>query len=904
MKSVLRCAIVLLCLCALLPVSVAFGGAESSDAVWDPYTLLDFTGEGARERLHAEGIGQGGFSFTENGLLIAGKKKDVKGGVFTIAGTFAFGSEEDDAPVCRVMIDGLAKVGKKMTVRLYLDDQQTPFMEKQLNVQKEKNVWDERNPVFCELAEPIRGRHSIRFTVEDGNSAESEKTAALIRGIRFYRQSGLPTVYVNIDETLGSVEAMNADPKHETRCYGTIVIDVPEGYVSEYGEEKTTRYEGGTYKLEYIRGRGESTWAEAKKPYKIKLENKANLFGMGSSKNWALIANYFDGSFVRNRLTYYLGEAIGLPFTPKLVPVEVVINGEYNGLYFLSETVRVEASRIGIDNLDKYKAGDGNITGGYLISACRKWDADGYLFETRRRSDMQIVSPEELENDVPEGTLQAMYDYMVDYYQKTEDAVFGADGKNADGVHYTEYMDLDSTARYYLIQEFCMNRDAYRTDSTYLFKPRDGKLFWGPLWDFDLCAWGGDSAATYLRDDASAASAAEGFYQSNSWVSVLRGDPLFVEAVRKAWGGKDSDDPTTLRYRLTEVVKDGGLLDRYEAELSAAAEANADLEGYSSREVIALAAEFEMPLIDADFHGEIYRLKRWILARIEWMDENIEALYDPAARVRLTFIDGSETVAVVSAVNGDPVFDFPVPESREGLYFAGWYADAESCDEETEQSVTVPTRFDNGSCFFEDTVFHAKWVTAEDVILPEAIYLERNEAFVRIDKTSEFGYTIMPEGACDIVFLRSSDPSRAYVDQYGSLMIWDMTGDVTITVETINGRKAEYILHIIPTEEQEEAARKAGLIDESHSEVIFSFSVEETELRMKPGEYRKIDIRTDPEDAVKQSFRVLNANEAVAYMTPQGVLVARSEGTAVIFIVHDDKEDAVRLTVTVASQSE
>lgn len=842
-------AALLLLLCAILlfacekTESPAVSAVEPSADALDPCVLIDFTGKQAQTLLTAAQIGSDDYSFTKNGLLISGKQKSVRDGVYTIAGTFDFGSVQSDAPVCRMMIDGLSKIGTNVSIKLYLDGQDTPFIEKRLNMQSQKKVWDERNPVFCELSEPIWGVHTIRFTVEDVSSGRDEKTAALIRGFRFYRQSG----------------------------------------------------------LEYIRGRGESTWEQAKKPYKIKLEDKANLFGMGSSKNWALIANYFDGSFVRNRITYYLGEAIGLRYTPKLVPVEVVINGEYNGLYYLSETVRMETSRLGIDNLDDFKAGDGNITGGYLISACRKWDADGYLFETRRRSDMQIVSPEEIDDKtVPAETLQQMYDYMVDYYQKTEDAVFGEGGKNADGVHYTELMDLDSTARYYLIQEFCMNRDAYHTDSTYLYKERDGKLYWGPLWDFDLCAWGGDAATTYLQDGDIAAMATEDFYQAYSWIRALRGDPLFVEAVQKAWGGKDSTDPTTLRYQLMEIVKDGGLLDQYEAELAPATDANADLPGYAYLEVYDFAAEFDQPRIGTDFHSEMYRLKRWITDWIAWMDAHMEELYDPTARVQLTFVSDSETVATVSAINGDPVFGFPTPEPREGLYFVGWYADKEGYDEETDESVMISTRFDNGSTLFEDTVFTAKWVSAEDVILPEAIYLERSETYLRVDKSIEFHYTVTPEGACDSVFITSSDPWKGYVDQYGTLTVFDMTGDITIIVETINGLKAEYLLHIIPSEEQEEAAYKAGTGEEPHSDFIYYFAVEEPVITMKPGEYRKIDLLFEPEDAVRPDFRILNANESIAYLTPEGVLVARSEGVATIFIVNDRKEDAVQLTVTVS----
>ncbi|MEE3460050.1 MAG: YifB family Mg chelatase-like AAA ATPase, partial [Candidatus Faecousia sp.] len=593
-----------------------------------------------------------------------------------------------------------------------------PFAVKQLSAQSEEGNWREEKPVFAEIAEPLRGEHSIRFMVEDMTSPARKKSEALIRGIRFYRET-LPTVYVHIDESIGSVEAMNADPDHHTRCYGSIEIRVPEGYVCEYAGEGSESYEGGWYTLEYIRGRGESTWSEAKKPYKIKLESKADLFGMGANKHWALIANFFDRSFVRNRLTYRLGEALGLDYTPRLVPVEVVINGDYQGLYYLSETVRVGDSRVAIDDLESYTAAEGDISGGYLLSNRRPWDTEGYLFETDRSGTMTVVSPEALDDPlVGEETLREMFEYIVGYFQDAENAVFGLNGLDANGVHYTEYLDLDALARVYLIQEFSMNRDAYRTDSSFLYKPRGGKLYWGPLWDFDLDAWGGDSVETYLADDGQAAQVTEGIYHQYAWFRVLRGDPVFVEAVRAAWGGPDCDDPATLRFQLAEAIQDGGLLDRYEEELTCAAEANADLPGYTF-DYLAEADWLEGPTIETDFHGEIYRLKRWIGDRMRWFDENIENLLDENARVDLTFISDGETLEIRNVVNDEPVFGFPVPEAREGRLFAGWYADAVNWDEETGEESVSPQRVVEGGSFCEDTVLTARWVGAEEVILPE-----------------------------------------------------------------------------------------------------------------------------------------------------------------------------------------
>ena len=895
MKRAILCRtlVILLCLAALALTGTADGTALPGEGS-DPCAPIDFTGDGGVMLRMTDGP-VGCCAYDGDGVFLSGKYASWSGVSFSLPGSWNFG-DEDSAPVCRVRIDGLARQGTNVVVSLFLDDEDEPFAVKQLSAQSEEGNWREEKPVFAEIAEPLRGEHSIRFMVEDMTSPARKKSEALIRGIRFYRET-LPTVYVHIDESLGSVEAMNADPDHHTRCYGSIEIRVPEGYVCEYAGEGSESYEGGWYTLEYIRGRGESTWSEAKKPYKIKLESKADLFGMGANKHWALIANFFDRSFVRNRLTYRLGEALGLDYTPRLVPVEVVINGDYQGLYYLSETVRVGDSRVAIDDLESYTAAaEGDISGGYLLSNRRPWDTEGYLFETDRSGTMTVVSPEALDDPLAgEETLREMLAYIVGYFQDAENAVFGLNGLDANGVHYTEYLDLDALARIYLIQEFSMNRDAYRTDSSFLYKPRGGKLYWGPLWDFDLDAWGGDSVETYLAEDGQAAQATEGIFQQYAWFRVLRGDPVFVEAVRAAWGGPDCDDPATLRFQLAEAIRDGGLLDRYEEELTCAAEANADLPGYTF-DYLAEADWLEGPTIETDFHGEIYRLKRWIGDRMRWFDENIENLLEENARVDLTFISDGETLEIRNVVNDEPVFGFPVPEAREGRLFAGWYADAVNWDEETGEESVSPQRVVEGSSFCEDTVLTARWVGAEEVILPEAIFLAQSEAYVRNGAYVPFGCTVMPEGADDTVFYTSSDPGRAYIDNYGMLRVRDKPGDVTITAATVNGLTAEIVLHIaFPGAEDGDWSCDG----EEVSEGIWSFWVDETEITMRPGEYRRVEIAFEPEIALKPDFRILNAAEDIAFMTPEGMLAARSEGTAVIFIVNDRKDEAVRLTVTV-----
>ena len=98
-----------------------------------------------------------------------------------------------------------------------------------------------------------------------------------------FAENTIPVFYIHIDESRGTIAEMNESPDHSVKCYGTVDIKVPEGFVSEYTEEVQESLEG--LELEYIRGRGNSTWDQPKKPYRLKFGKKQDLFGMGASKN-------------------------------------------------------------------------------------------------------------------------------------------------------------------------------------------------------------------------------------------------------------------------------------------------------------------------------------------------------------------------------------------------------------------------------------------------------------------------------------------------------------------------------------------------------------------------------------------------------------------------------------------
>ena len=182
-----------------------------------------------------------------------------------------------------------------------------------------------------------------------------------------FAPGNIPVVRINIDESQGSIEAMNESFDHSVNCYGNVDILVPDGYISEYTKSPAADVSG--LELEYIRGRGNTTWqGSEKKPYKLKFKQKQDLLGMGKNKHWILLANFFDESLIRNRLVYNAAAAYGLAYSPKCVSVDVVMNGEYLGSYLLTEQVRIGSTRVDIDELTEADTEEPEVSGGYLLS--------------------------------------------------------------------------------------------------------------------------------------------------------------------------------------------------------------------------------------------------------------------------------------------------------------------------------------------------------------------------------------------------------------------------------------------------------------------------------------------------------------------------------------------------------
>lgn len=681
--------------------------------------------------------------------------------------------------------------------------------------------------------------------------------------------NGIPVVIIEIDEKEGhTIEDMNASKDHSVECYGRMQIIVPESFTC--CDIDITAENFGPAKLDYIRGRGNSTWSYAKKPYKIKLDKKANLFGLGENKHWVLLANTLDESAVKNRLTFWLGDGLGFDFTPRGVPVDLVMvaksNGEevsrtYLGSYVLAEQVRIDKNRLNIPELSPKNVDPQDITGGYLIQYGQQEDDDSPNKFLTDRGEILADDTPTFDPADEDYTNEEQKDYIRMHIQDMEDAIFGVDidekegdiFTNTKGLRYNEYMDMETAAKYWLIQEVSYNGDSYRTGSTYFYKKADtfdddgnlsemGKIVWGPLWDFDI-AWGSNSPDINVK----------GFDLVSGWIVAMLYDDDpdgFRETAKRVW--------PEIRDKLLSAVEDGALLDQYYEELNQSYAADyeiwKDIAGFSYLE-------------RDDYSRNISNLKQWIQNRVAWLDAHIRGSAEDEypnlddAVCKICFVVDGQTARREYCQKNRAIrlYDPGVSEEgylpeKEGYVFAGWLNE-DGSDAGRDAYIT------------EDRTFTAKFVTYEEATHAEEIVFALDEDWCNIDQTKSFfnHYTLLPTEAMEKkVTWRSSDESIATVDQSGQVSLKG-TGTVTITARLSNGAESSYELTIISGEQP----------------VLQDLVIVPEEITLTVGKHFHIDMQIFPKLAEKTG--VWFASDSwCADVDLSGIVTAVEPGDAVI----------------------
>lgn len=429
-------------------------------------------------------------------------------------------------------------------------------------------LWEKEEKYYAFLPSACKNRN-LEVTIPDDTDPSS---------IVWMYSENIPAVF--IDTESGTAEQINTNKE----------IKEP-GHISVLEADGTVSFD---YPLTYVKGRGNTSYTEfEKKPYQIKLPESVPFLGMQSAKRWVFISNSADPTLLRNALSRNLAAHLGLAQSEEGVFVDLYLNGEYVGNYYVTEKVEVQKNRLNItdlekateiinneSNLDLYETAwsdtskakkipedPDDITGGYLIERdfddrfLKQVENHGSYFITQANESFLLRSPEYASQD--------QIAYIDAYVQSVENAILSPDGIDADsGKYYADLIDTDSFVRKYLLEEVTANYDG-GVASSYFYKDTDtvnDKLFAGPIWDYDV-TWG--NAPAYLGHISSSPNRLTrlaAHQDSSVWFSALYAKPEFYRELTDCYKNEISAYLPILANevlpRLAEMTNASAAMDR------------------------------------------------------------------------------------------------------------------------------------------------------------------------------------------------------------------------------------------------------------------------------------------------------------------------------------------------------
>ena len=299
---------------------------------------------------------------------------------------------------------------------------------------------------------------SVTYQVKKG-AVVSTVTVKTLKG-----SSSVEPMFLEIDESLGTIDAMNSDENHDTKCYGSVVFDDVSKYMS-------------------IKGRGNSTWGTwgfAKKPYNITIyedagyqdSKKVELVKGVKTKKWSLIANFLDNSLMRNKIAMDLADELGIGMKTRFA--DLWMNGKYLGNYLITPKNDYNAPDGGyaLENDNYLEEGEEQFAIPGMFEIGKITGDRGYY----NRMSVKDIGKEAKAQGVDTAAIEA---YFLEAWNALEDF---------DSENYQNYFDMDSWAKMFLMYEVSKTYDCF---SGSLLMHRDGltasdKLIAGPAWDYDV----------------------------------------------------------------------------------------------------------------------------------------------------------------------------------------------------------------------------------------------------------------------------------------------------------------------------------------------------------------------------------------------------------------------------------
>ena len=347
------------------------------------------------------------------------------------------------------------------------------------------------------LIEDENASSEMSYLIRAVNSKNQESKEHSIKS----RKLNLPSVSVN----LGLSEANFADFKNKLKIDATLSVFSKDNPLADVSLT--------------IKGRGNSSWFNApKKSYTIKFEKKQEFLGFASNKSFALIANYFDKTLLRNITAYSLAKKVftKMSWAPSAKTVHLFIDGVYQGLYSAVETVKIAKNRVNIPDISDFVSSQETT----------KFEDYGFILEVNDRMDedfnFESVKGVPFSLKEPDGK-----DLNKDICNKIEEKTKSVEEKLYQGDF--SGLDLYSFADWWIVEELAKNTDSQFYSSCYMYFDPDDKFHMGPVWDFDLGF--GNNMVDVKTEGFQADAASNGA----NWILELKKSEEFMNIVKERW---------------------------------------------------------------------------------------------------------------------------------------------------------------------------------------------------------------------------------------------------------------------------------------------------------------------------------------------------------------------------------
>ncbi len=374
-----------------------------------------------------------------------------------------------------------------------------------------------------------------------------------------------------------------------------------------------------------IERRGSSSQSFPKKQYGVELRDElgngidASLLDRPAEEDWVLFAPYNDKSLMRDVLAYKLGRDLGR-YASRTRFCEVILNGEYQGIYVLMEKVKRNTNRVDIAKLNPVEISGDDITGGYIIKLDKETGSGNGGWSSsytppNRSGNQQIY----FQYDYPSASeiVTEQINYIKQYVNNFETSL-NSPTFNDPVNGYAKYIDVDSFIDFFIINEVSKNVDGYRL-STYLHKKKDsdgGKLHMGPLWDFNL-GFGNANYCTQGNPEGWVTNfnsiCSQDYWLIPFWWNKLYSDGTYRNKLAARWAELRSSQLDTDRI-LTYIDSVANVL-------------NAESQQRNFQRWPVLGT-YVWPnyYVGPTFASEVSWLKNWVSARLNWLDANMPKL--------------------------------------------------------------------------------------------------------------------------------------------------------------------------------------------------------------------------------------------------------------------------------------